>query len=247
MFVLYVEVVPAGEGRPKYEVAVPVTSGGKGNLCAGKRGVFEDVAGVLHDAKVVQIIENPISVTEALASPFQRLGGLVTSKIGGLTAEAEKKLDAVGTSTLTAATTAPKQPAAAAAPAAAPSPAAGNLLMGGSIAVAALGSAAAFITKTLAGLKWYKIIGGLVGAVLAVMVPISIVALMKLRRRDLSAILEGSGWAINARMRLTMSQARFFTRRPRYPIGAIGVQRPTWRLAVLIAILVIILVLSLCV
>ncbi|MFH1731742.1 MAG: hypothetical protein ABIF82_08840 [Planctomycetota bacterium] len=245
MFVLYVEVVPAGEGRPKYEAAVPVTSGGKGNLCVGKRGVFEDVDRVLHDAKVVQIIENPISVTEALASPFQRLGGLVTSKIGGLTAEAEKKLDAAGTSTLAAVTAAPKEPAATAAPAAASGPGAGNLLMGGSIAVAALGSAAAFITKTLAGLKWYTVIGGLVGAVLAVMVPISIVALMKLRRRDLSAILEGSGWAINARMRLTMSQARFFTRRPRYPVGAVGVYRPAWPLLVVIVVVAVVLVVGL--
>ena len=39
-------------------------------------------------------------------------------------------------------------------------------------------------------------------------------------RRELSAILEGSGWAINARMRLTRKQGKAFTQRPRSPKGA---------------------------
>ena len=232
MFVVYVEVTLAGEGAAKYEVAVPVTSGGKGNMCVGKRGVFEDVNGVLHDAKVVQIIDNPISVAEALVSPFHRLGALLTNKITGLASDAEKKLDAVGSSAFT-----PPPATAAAAPAAQSGSSGGSLLMGGGIAIAALGSAVAFITKTLASLKWYTIVGGIVGAILAVMLPISIIALIKLRRRDLSAILEGSGWAINARMRLTMSQARFFTRRPSYPLGAIGVQGSSWWMIVVVVVL----------
>jgi hypothetical protein len=240
MFVMYIEVAPAQEGRPKYEVAVPVTSGGKGNLCVEKRGVFEDADGNLHDARVVQIIDNPISVSEAHVSPFHRLAALLTNKITGLASQAEKKLDTAGSKAFTKPAAAPKQPAAPA-----PSGAAtGNLVMGGSIAIAALGSAVAFITKTFAGLEWYTIVGGIVGAILAVMLPISIVALIKLRRRDLSAILEGSGWAINARMRLTIGQARFFTRRPRYPLGAVGIQRSSWWRLLLIAVLLAILAVS---
>ena len=233
MFVVYVEVTPSREGEAKYEVAVPVTSGGRGNMCVGKRGVFEDVQGVLHDAKVVQIIDNPISVAEALVSPFHRLGALLTNKITGLASDAEKKLDTAGSSAFTPAATA-KKPAQ---PPAQPGSSGGNLLMGGSIAIAALGSAVAFITKTLASLEWYTIIGGILGAILAVMLPISIIALVKLRRRDLSAILEGSGWAINARMRLDLSQARFFTRRPRYPLGAIGFKRSSWWMIGVIGVL----------
>ena len=114
---------------------------------------------------------------------------------------------------------------------------AGGLLMGGGVAVAALGSALAYITKTLAGLNYSTIIIGVVVAVLAVMLPISIVAVVKLRRRDLSAILEGSGWAINARMRLSRRQRRFFTERPRYPGGARGIRRRRWILVVVAAVL----------
>ena len=114
---------------------------------------------------------------------------------------------------------------------------AGGLLMGGGVAVAALGTALAYITKTLAALDYSTIIIGVVVAVLAVMLPISIVAVLKLRRRDLSAILEGSGWAINARMRLTRKQCRFFTERPRYPREAKGIRRRRWIL-ILVAVVV---------
>ena len=68
---------------------------------------------------------------------------------------------------------------------------------------------------------------GVAAAVLAVMMPVSAMAVAKLRKRDLSAILEGCGWAINARMRLTFAQGRMFTETPAYPDGARGV--PTKR------------------
>ena len=101
----------------------------------------------------------------------------------------------------------------------------GPMLAGGGIAVAALGSSFAFITKTLAGLSVFTILVGLGGALLAVIVPMLIIAFGKLRRRDLSAILEGSGWAINARMRLTRVQGKYFSERPPFPAGARGIRR----------------------
>ena len=102
------------------------------------------------------------------------------------------------------------------------------MMMGAGVAVAALGSAVAYITKTLSETNPLAIVLGIVGAVLVVMLPMSIVAILKLRKRDLSAILEGSGWGINARMRLTRKQARFFTERPKYPKGSKGVHRRPW-------------------
>ena len=242
MFLLYVEVAPRGGGE-RYVVAVPVTSGGKGNLCVGKRGVFQDIRGDECDAMVVGIIDNPISLCEALASPFIRIGRLVTGKIESLATQAEKKLDKRTTAALTDLTAAAppaKQPAkrsAAPAPAAGAMPA-GGLVMGFSVAAAALGSALAFITKTLSETNKIAIVLGVLGAVALVMLPTSIIAILKLRKRDLSAILEGSGWAINARMRLTHKQGIFFTRRPPYPLTAAGIQqrRILWALGVVIIV-----------
>jgi len=218
MFVMYVDVVQR-DGQVLH-LAVPVTAGGKGNLCVGKRGVFISLAGEQLDAKVAQIIENPISITEALISPFQRIGRLITGKIEAMTTAAEKKLD-----TTTVQAVERVQQAGPAAPGKPSGLAAGGLIMGGGVALAALSSAAAYITKTLGELGTSKIIIGIVTALVAVMLPTSIVAFLKLRSRDLSAILEGSGWGINARMKLTLRQARFFTRQPRFPKGAKGVHR----------------------
>jgi len=222
VFVLYSEAA-GKEGGNRFEVAVPVTSGGKGNLVIGKRGVFYDIYGNECDAKVVSIIENPIGFGEALASPFRRIGRLLTGKLESLTTEAEKKLDArtqVGMDQMTAKPSTP-QPAQKEGQGAHTA----STVMGAGVAVAALGSAVAYITKTLASVNPLTIIAGVFGAVLIVMLPVSIVALLKLRRRNLSAILEGSGWGINGNMRLTRKQARFFTERPRYPKGSKGAPR----------------------
>ena len=226
MYVLYVQVASAPD-KPKYEVAVPVTAGGKGNLCVGKRGVFYDIAGQECDATVVEIIENPISISEALVSPFQRLGRLLTGKIEAITSAGEKKLDTSVSTAVAAAQSSPQKPGGTAT--AAPSgQAIGGILMGGGVAIAALGSAWAFIANQLSNLHWYHVVVGVVCAMLAVILPTSILAFLKLRRRELSAILEGSGWAINARMRLTRRQGRFFTQRPTYPRHAKGVRRVRW-------------------
>jgi hypothetical protein len=236
MCLLYVEIAPR-DGGAKYEVAVPVTFGGIGNLCAGKRGIFDDVAGRQCDAMVVGIIENPISLAEAIVSPFRRLGRLLTGKIESLTAQAEKKLDARATAAVGQFTAEADQPAKTPAPAAPATPPSGGMLMGLGVASAAIGSALAYITKTLAETHPVAILVGILAAVLLVMLPTSIVAWLKLRKRDLSAILEGAGWAVNARMRLTRRQSRFFTRRPRYPATARGVHRVPWGTIIAIALL----------
>ncbi len=225
MFVMYVAVTTPGGAAP-IEVAIPVTAGNKGNLCLGKRGVFYDANGAEYDAKVLDIIDNPISFWEALGAPFRRLGKLITGKIESLTAAAGAKLEAQTTQAwdkVAKESQPPTAPTTHPAAAAAPGNSAG-MMMGAGVAVAALGSATAYIAKTLAETSWITIVSGIGGAILLVLLPTAIVAVIKLRKRDLSAILEGSGWAVNARMRLTREQGRFFTMRPAYPKTAKGLK-----------------------
>jgi len=219
IFILYVQV--AAQPTP-YEVAIPVTSGGKGNLVVGKRGVFVDVKRRTWDAKVVEIVENPISLSEAILSPFRRIGELISGKIEQLTTTASKKLDATTQQALgeigspvAGSPQAAEQSASQAAPSGAGRGAlAGGLLAGGGVAIAALSSALAYISKIASEKGLMLILGGVGGALVAFILPSVILAFIKLRRRDLSAILEGSGWAINTRMKLSHRQARFFTERP---------------------------------
>jgi len=235
LFVLFAAVSDR-EGTPLYEVAVPVTSGGRGNLSVGKRGLFIDSDGRQLHARVVQIVQNPISFREALVAPFVSLGNALTERLEKMQEQAAKKIETAGLGAADRVGQA-ATPAAAAGPAAAPPaptapPAtpggAGGWLAGGGIAVAALGSSGAFVIKTLAGMSAWTILGGISSIVLAILLPILLVAWLKLRRRDLSAILEGSDWGINARMRLTHSQALEFTHRPDFPPGSRGVVRRAW-------------------
>ena len=85
----------------KNSVVVPVTTGSRGNLVVGKRGVFFDLKGVDYDAKIVQVIENPVCIREALIAPFARLWGIVESKIEAWSGAAEKGLQQTFTKAIT--------------------------------------------------------------------------------------------------------------------------------------------------
>ena len=238
MFTLYVEV----EKSPtdKMIVVVPVTSGSKGNLVAGKRGVFYDISKKDYDAKILQVVENPVCIREAMYAPFSRLWGLIEGKIEGLSGAAEKNLQGSFNKALT--------PGAAPAPApAATTPKSdskmpgGTMLIGASVAFAALGSALAFITKTVSGMTGLQIWIGVLCAILALMLPVILIAVIKLNRQDLSSILEGCGWAINLRMRLDSKLRNQFSNFGIFPKDAEGTPRSFWLRNTLIAILIILL------
>jgi len=228
VFCVYLEVT-GREADEKFTVVAPATSGTKGNLDAGKRGVFFDVNGREYDARIVRIITNPISLREALASPFVRLWNFILGKIESLTSKAEKGLEQGAGKVLAA----PMQQGAAASPA--------GLFVGVGVAIAALSSAFAYIVKTFAGLGHQKLLLGIGAVLLVVLAPVTLLAVLKLRRRDLSNLLEGSGWAINARMRLNRAQRRFFTRRVPYPKGAEGAPTGRWKWVIAIAGLLLVL------
>lgn len=212
MFVLYVEVLKCG--KKIYEVAVPVTSGTRGDLRVDKVGIFENVQGEHYHARVVQIVDNPISLREAIAAPFQQVGRMLTSKLEGLTAKPGMILKLKGNEAVESAQEKKQPPVSSGA-----SESAGGLLAGVGVAFAALGSSLAFITKTLKDVDPWVIVASLLGAVAAIVVPATIVALIKLSKRNLGAILEGSGWAINSRLKVVPIQARTFTHRPKQRVG----------------------------
>jgi hypothetical protein len=211
-------------------VAVPVTAGGQGNLSLGKRGIFEDIEGQQWDARIVQIIENPIGLGGAILAPYRRIVKMFVGKIDALTSSAEKQFDERAERTMSAVSTAGKPPATPAAGAATSGMAAGGMLLGGGVAVAALLSAMAYVGQVVVE-NPLAILLGVAGAILVLVLSTTIRAFLKLRQRDLSAILEGTGWAINARMRLTQRQALTFTTRPPYPKGVRGRRAAGWLIA----------------
>ena len=239
MFVMYVKLEHKQRGETR-EVAIPGTWGSQGNLRVGKHGVFRHVDGSEWFATIEQICDRPISLTEAIFDPFKRLIASLTRKVESITQTAEKNLEKAGGDSVVQV-----QTLASAPPQAAPAPASGpgnNLLAGGGIAIAAIGSSLAFMTKTLAGLNALQIVSGLGAALLAVLVPSTLIAWIRLGQRDLSGLLEGSGWAINASMRLSRTQRRTFTQRPHYPEQSRfsrGSAWWLWRVLLLVALLAV--------
>lgn len=227
---LYVQVV-AKEGGESYEVAVPVTRGRSGGLMVGKRGVFYDVEGHEFDAVVTQVVRQPVSLWEAMTLPFERIGQFISTKIEGMATAGEKSLDTAleksythGTTVATTAVAAPT-PAAPGAPAVPPATPAAAAGPGGVIAavgltVAAVGSSLAFIVSQLKSLTLFDVVTALIIMSAGVMVPSGLLGWLKLRKRNLALLLEGSGWALNDRLFLTRDLAAIVTRRPRLPKNA---------------------------
>jgi hypothetical protein len=76
-----------------------------------------------------------------------------------------------------------------------------------------VGAACAGIGSLIAGLPWWKTAIGVLLVILAVSLPSVILAWFKLRRRDLGAVLNACGWAVNRPLRFSQKLAKRFTRR----------------------------------
>lgn len=252
-YLLYADILAKEGAEVVYRIAAPVTSGERGRLRVGKRGLFVDNQNKEFDAIIVDIIENPISVKEAALAPFRRAGKMVSDKmehwLGSQQADAEKGLHAhsdkavqgaqqAGTSLIKEtkeldaklapaakpAEVKPADPKAVAAKAPATADAekpkeginANTLILGGGMALAGVGALLASVISMLTTLNGWLAILGVIALVAALS---GLLGWLKLRRRDMSLLLEANGWAVNAEMKVTRRIARLFTWVPADPPG----------------------------
>ena len=221
--VMYLKLTSIRNGaKAEKEVATAVTSGDVANLRIGKRGLFITRDGSEWDAEVVDFISRPVSIAEALKSPFVKLGAFLKRRTEKITASSygkvekglDKGLDNVGNAVAT-------PPATAKRSAGTPAWAGPLMLLGGGIGLAGLGSAFASVMNALKdNAVVLRIFLFAVGLVLIVAIPIVVSAVMKLRRRNIGMFLEAEGWAMNAPMRLTRKMGLLFTREPDLPPNA---------------------------
>ena len=231
MFILYCRIT-GGQPPRAFEVAVPVTSGTTRGLFVGKRGIFRDIEGHEYDAQVVQVLQQPVSLYEAAVAPFRRVTRFVTSRIEAWSMASEQDFEArlaqqaepvlrPGAAAFPSSAGAPLPPPATPAPATPPVlTGTAGLLVGASVAVAALGSAFAFIVHQLRAVTLLQLLFGILVLCVAAMLPAVLLAFIRIYNRDLAVVLEGAGWAMNDRLRLTRRLGRLFTRRPSRPRGS---------------------------
>ena len=192
-------------------LAVAVTAGTMRRLFVGKSGVFYTPDGLIWDAVITDLIQQPVSLKEAILMLFYRIGDIISNqaekhfaaKTNAFEADVTKNVDSK-----LAGGEQPKKEGGLNMP---------MLIMGGGVGIAALGSSFAFMAKSLQGVSVWRILAVLLGIFIIICAPFVILSLLKLFRRSLTRFLEANGCALNREMRLTLALGRIFTYVPRIP------------------------------
>ena len=205
--VIYLKLSRPEEGAARSVCAV-VTAGTVGGLYVGRNGVFYDRDGKNWEATITKVVEAQVSLAEAFWAPWKKLGasisGAVKKFLGDKEAAADAKLSAGAQSV-----TSGKKDAGASG--------AGGAAIASSVAaigigIGMVGAAAASMMAAVKGMGPWQAVLAVVAIILVVSLPSVILTWFKLRRRDLGAILNAGGWAINRQMRFSMKRARGFTK-----------------------------------
>jgi hypothetical protein len=224
----YLAYCECQRGKEKMTIAAAFTAGDVDFLFVGRNGLFYDREGRDWDARIVKVIENPISIGQAFMSPYKKFLRMVEEQVAKRAAAGDA-MQQKGLGNLAGQlATVDKAAPAAAAPGAAAS-ARGRFDVG---TVAALGVALGSISAVMVGLftkfvdlGWW-IPMGVLGIVLSISGPSMLIAWLKLRQRSLGPILDASGWAINGRMRLNVRLGASLSQTAQLPPGTRRLRDP---------------------
>lgn len=195
--VIYLKLTRPAD-KAERSICAVATAGTIRGLYVGRNGVFYDRDGKDWEAVVTKVVEAEVSLSEAFWSPWRKLGEGIASSVkkflGEKQAAAQAKLDTGSQSAQ-----------------------AGGAALASSVAaigigVGMMGAAAASLMAAVSGMSWLQMIASIFALLLIVSMPSVILTWFKLRQRDIGAILNASGWAINRPMRFTMKTARAFTK-----------------------------------
>jgi hypothetical protein len=214
-YLAYVECTrPGGQ---KMTVACAMTAGDSDNLFVGRNGLFYDRKGQDWDATVTRIIDNPISVGQAFWSPYKKLVAWAEDMVAKRAAEADQAAN-TRLQTATAQTAAQATAAGQAAPPPKPKFDVGVVAALG-VAVGGITAALGAILQAIFGLGYLMPLG-LLGVILLISGPSTLIAWLKLRRRNLGPILDANGWAVNTLTRINIPLGRSLTDLAELPKGA---------------------------
>lgn len=200
IFLIYCDISrTSGE---KGSIVAALTAGSADYLYVGRNALFIDKEGRDWNAVVTRIVIQPINIREAFFSPYKWLVRTIEDLAAKRASAAESARLAELKGTAQQVVEKPTKAAEAAVP-----PLTKKIDVGTVAAIGvALGSIGAMVTSILSifiGLgPWLPL--GIVGILLLISGPSMILAAMKLRKRDLSPVLNAEGWAINGRLILNM-------------------------------------------
>lgn len=217
LFLLYCECTrknsPINGEQEKKNIVAAMTAGDADFLLEGRNGVFIDNDGHDWDARVVKIITKPISISQAVWSPYKRFGRFITEQINKW---ATSKDTALLDSAKSAATSPPTTTDTS------------KFDIGKSVgifaaiglALGAIGTAVASIASSLFQLQWWQFPLVLLAIFLIISGPSVVLAWLKLRQRTLGPLLEASGWAINGKIGINFFLGAKLTTKAELPKNA---------------------------
>lgn len=221
MFLIYCDCTSKQKNQTMTIVAA-MTQGDVDELVVGKNAIFYDRNGLDWDAVVTKIIDNPISIKQAFWSPYRKCSRFINEQVSKFASEKDNKMTSDLTGKISDAgtnitdTTAKEQPKEKTAKAFDMSKFLGLFAVIGM----ALGTICGFLLQLVegfAGLVWWKMILALVAIVLIISGPSMLLAWLKLRKRNLSPLLNANGWAINAKALVNIPFGVTLTQMARYP------------------------------
>ncbi|MDQ8182775.1 hypothetical protein [Pelagicoccus sp. SDUM812005] len=202
-YLIYCECARAGE--TPIHIAAVLSNGGSDHLMVGRNGVFYDRDGKDWHARVVKIVENPISIRQAFWSPYKKFAKFLDTQISKRAEAAENAVTERLATTSSAVAQADKK---------APEKKSAQINVGTVAAIGvAVGSIGTFVSMLLIRAislgPWLPL--ALLAVVLMISLPSMFLAWIRLRQRTLGPILDANGWAVNGQISINTHLARTLT------------------------------------
>ena len=204
----------------KITIVATVTVGDIGDLIVGKNAIYYDNKGLVWDAVITKIIDNPISVGQAFWSPYRRMATTIENLISKNAADKDAAMMKDVNAKINAAPATTAAPAADAAKAPAQPFDIGKfagIFAALGMAVGMIGTALTSIVKGIFDLKWWQLIAAFVGIMLVISGPAMVMAWLKLRRRNIAPLLNANGWAVNAASKISIPFGETLTDIAKFP------------------------------
>ncbi|MBD5553191.1 MAG: ABC transporter permease [Desulfovibrio sp.] len=195
-------------------IASALTQGSLADLLDGRHGLFIDNDGLEWDTRIARIVHNPVSLREAVWSPYVRLANMASQQIQKFVSKKEED----ASQKLTESATAVAQGAKPEKPAFDFAKGAGIFAALG-VALSAVSAAFAYIANSLASLGWLWPLA-IVLVLICISGPSVILAWLKLRKRSLGPLLDASGWAVNKGAPINLAMGTFLTSVGKLPPNA---------------------------
>ena len=227
MYILYCACTSEKLGK-SFNIAAVLTDGDVNGLREGKNAVFYDRDGNDYTAKVVAIVDNPISIRQAFWTPYRKLARMISDRIDKKAAEKNEK-------SMAGLTTVADTAAEGKAPAAVPFDIGkfAGIFAAIGMAIGLVGAALAGVVAALKGITFWQILLILAVLMLIISGPSMFIAWRKIRKRDLGPVLNANGWAINAAALVRAKFGKTLTSLAKFPkltaVDPVARRKAHWR------------------